>query len=301
MKLTDYIQSQYTISDIFRLQNYYTYLSYLQDPNIVKISYTEDLLEQINLTTLFSRYKNKILILSNPDIDFPPPKKPYTYDKYFKNYSLPENHQMIDYYDKVESTIINVIEKQNLYVISHAVSIYHPRITFVPIGIFHSFRHFHLKNNKKNILCYANFGIPIDRWFGNPRKQIYEIIKQKSFITIDNIETKTPREFLNQDHYYHAISQSKFAICPRGCGLDSYRLWDCICLGCIPITEEYDGHKNFKDLPILFLKNIDDYTNLTESYLNNVYDHFLQTDFNYDKLTLSYIIQQINTYKEKLT
>ena len=82
-------------------------------------------------------------------------------------------------------------------------------------------------------------------------------------------------------------------ICPRGCGIDTYRLWDCIMLGCIPIVEKYESHNSWNDLPILFLDNIRDYELLTEDFLNRKYDKFLEKDFNYDKCTNDYWYKKI--------
>ena len=62
----------------------------------------------------------------------------------------------------------------------------------------------------------------------------------------------------SQDEYYKQISESKFAICPRGCGIQSYRFWDCIALGCVPIVEHYNSYDEMNDLPILVIKSIKD-------------------------------------------
>jgi hypothetical protein len=300
MKLIEYIQSQSLLInyDVIRLNNYYKYISSIQDKNVVFIELSEDLIENNNICELFEQYQNKLIILSNPDIDFPPPKKPYTYDKYSNKYSLPNNYQNLNYYDKIETRLIDIIEKNNLYIIAHSISIYNPRISFVPLGIYSEFNHFYLKKNNKTILCYANFGLSIDRWYGNPRNIINNLIKDKYFIYKENINNS--RNSISQSEYYNKISQSKFAICPRGCGIDTYRLWDCICLGCIPIVEKYDGHTLLNDLPILFLNNINDYATLTEEFLNNTYDIFLTKDFNYNILLLSNIVNQIKVYKDKL-
>ena len=77
-------------------------------------------------------------------------------------------------------------------------------------------------------------------------------------------------------------------ICPRGCGIDTYRLWDCIYMGCIPIVEKYEGYKQFEDLPILFIDHWRDINNLTESYLEHTWLDMLEREYNYEKLKLSY-------------
>ena len=77
-------------------------------------------------------------------------------------------------------------------------------------------------------------------------------------------------------------------ICPRGCGLDTYRMWDCLYFGCIPIVVKYDGYDDFNDMPILFVDKWEDYLNLTEEYLTNKWKEMLEKSYNYDKLKFSW-------------
>jgi hypothetical protein len=102
------------------------------------------------------------------------------------------------------------------------------------------------------------------------------------------------------DKFYQNISISKFTICPRGCGIDTYRLWESLYLGSIPIIQRYDGHKEFEDLPILFLDSIDEYKNLTSEYLETVYIEMLNKNYNYDKLSLSYWMNRIKALEALL-
>jgi len=249
------------------------------------LDYTEDFLEYNDINIVFENLKNRIIILLNVDIDFPPPNKPYSYDLYFKKYILPFDYEKINYYQKINAKLYDIIEKNNLHVFSYSLSMNHNNSTFLPLGVTTKFNYFNLKNNCKDILCYLNFGLPCDRWFGNPRKDILKILENKSFITKKN--------GLDDLSYYTDISKSKFSICPRGCGIDTYRMWESIVLGCIPIVEKYDAHEQFIDLPILFLNKIEDYHDLEEAFLNEKYEEFLQKDFNYEKCKISYWINKI--------
>lgn len=103
------------------------------------------------------------------------------------------------------------------------------------------------------------------------------------------------RNNMSNEHFYNMISMSKFTLCPRGCGIDTYRLWDAICLGSIPIVEKYSGHEQFDDLPILFVSN---YEIISEDFLNEKYAEFLQKDFCYDKLLFEYWRHKLNTINQ---
>jgi hypothetical protein len=294
MKLLEYIHTPnvLNIENIFTLTKYENLIHYFTNTHteFIYLHYSQDFLENENILDFFRNIQNKVVFISSPDIDFPPPKKPYSYDKYADFSKFPTNYLDIKYIDKVHTQLIPIIEENNLKVFVHAVSIYSPNVLTVPIGIFPKFNHFHFKSNHKEKLCYANFGLCIDRWFGNPRNEVVEYIKKKPFIFYENIVSAdlVNRNTMNIDHFYENISKSKFAICPRGCGIDTYRLWDCICLGCIPIVEKYGGYEHFTDLPILFIDSFREYDLLTEDYLNQTYSDFLTRDFTYEKLSIGY-------------
>lgn len=295
MKITDYCHSGNLVihlDNVFRSSEFKRLTNGLPTLHI-----SEHSLENENLDKLVSSYHDTVVTVLNFDIDFPPPRSPYKYDTFLNKEKLPLGYENIDYYQKIHTSLIPIIEQNNLTVFAHACSINCPSIIAVPIGVYYGFSHLHLKSNPKTILCYANFGIPCDRWFGNPRKQVGKMISNKPFIHKENIQEQ--HRNMNNDYFYDRISRSKFAICPRGCGLDTYRLWDCIALGCIPIVERYESHSQWADLPILFLDSIHDYENMTEEFLEQKYAEFMARDFSYDKLTLHYWLTRIKTSIEE--
>jgi hypothetical protein len=246
---------------------------FVQSTNQITIDYTEDSLENDQFIQELSGYRNVMMFLLNPDIDFPPPKKPYRYDKYFCK--VPD----ANYYEKINTEVIDIIEKNNIHIVTYASSIEHPNVTCIPLGVYSQFRNVPVK--EKSILCYVNMGIPCDRWFGNPRKEF----KAEPFMV--------QRSNLSMDAFYEDIAKSKFMICPRGCGIDTYRMWDCIQLGCIPIVKRYHGHKGFDDLPILFVDNYD----VTEVLLNETYEAYSKRTFCYEKCTMEYWIDKVTRHK----
>jgi len=40
-------------------------------------------------------------------------------------------------------------------------------------------------------------------------------------------------------HYYSEMSKSKFILCPSGLGWDSYRIWEALAMGVIPVIERH--------------------------------------------------------------
>lgn len=52
------------------------------------------------------------------------------------------------------------------------------------------------------------------------------------------------------------IAQSKFVLCPSGLGYDTYRLWEVMLLGSIPIVESNPGmDRTLASLPVLIVKH----------------------------------------------
>lgn len=238
----------------------------------------------------FARFFNKTCILINPDCDFPPPKQNNTYEFDSKYKGLTPDCSNINYRDKIDMRILSIIEKHNIQIICYSSSVFHKNIRCIPLGISWQVN---INNsifipNPKDILCYANFGIPtITRWFGNPRLDAFDIIKNKRFIAIENTELDTFKRKKDNDYnnYFHKLKRSYFAICPRGCGIDSYRVYDAIICKCIPIMlKNEENYLHFKNLPILF---IDDYNCITEELLKDSITKF-DLSKEYDELLINY-------------
>lgn len=90
---------------------------------------------------------------------------------------------------------------------------------------------------------------------------------------------------------------SKFSICPSGLGMDTYRLWETLMLGSIPIVESNAGFdRTYASLPVLIVRN---YTDVNASLLERAYPCFVKhvkaNHFRYEHLTQDYWIQMIQT------
>ena len=67
----------------------------------------------------------------------------------------------------------------------------------------------------------------------------------------------------SKEDYFKELAMHKYAICPRGNGIDTHRLWECLYLNTIPIVIKSD-YINIDNLPIIVLDNWDDIKTLTE-------------------------------------
>lgn len=94
----------------------------------------------------------------------------------------------------------------------------------------------------------------LEQWINNNLNINYNIDIDKEYsINIGNLylsSSKNGRSFPKKSwdaEYYDILSQSKFVICPSGDFIWSYRFFEAILCGAIPIIEEYcDTYEGFK-------------------------------------------------------
>jgi hypothetical protein len=253
--------------------------------------------ELLSIFKKSSDFNKFVLLSSNPDTDIPCIKKEYLLQDnipYSEELQKELDNKQIDYF--LENSILEELPG-NVIIYCHSVIKSHPSIKMIPLGRdFKGMSTIYSEKidlySNRNILCYYNCSIPPKsiHWYGRIRAYIYDSLIDKKFISYENVDLVNLRQFGNQEflNYYKKIAHSKFMICPRGCGLDTYRLWDCLYLGCIPIVVKYEGYSEFEDLPILFIDKWEDYLALTEEYLNVKYLEMLDKKYNYEKLKFSW-------------
>jgi hypothetical protein len=147
------------------------------------------------------------------------------------------------------------------------------KIISIPIGIENNqwFNHDLLKNVinatiEKTNLIYFNFSLSTHGSRIDCYNKLKDILKQNS---------KKPKE-----EYFKDLASHRFAICPRGNGLDTHRLWECYYLDVIPIIIKSD-FINIPNLPMIILN---DWSELDMSKLNHISFNNLKNS----KITMSY-------------
>jgi hypothetical protein len=145
----------------------------------------------------------------------------------------------------------------------------------------------------REVKCYINFN--------------FESNYMRSYYGYDRYEaiTKIPKNlmFSEKNKVERTISWNTqinyaFVASPFGNGLDTHRLWEALILGCIPIIITSGLDSLLEDLPVLIIK---DWSDINDLLLKNVIIDFKtkheKGKFNYDKLTLKYWIDKINSHK----
>lgn len=133
-------------------------------------------------------------------------------------------------------------------------------------------------------LCvYMNFSVET---FPSERKYVYEKFVDKPWVTTGTfVPTLEGRAA-----YLRDIRNHSFVLCPRGNGVDTVRIWETLYLGRIPIVIDTIVHKDWHDLPILFIQSWDE---VTEEFLHKKQEEFASKKWNLEKLKVGYWIDKM--------
>lgn len=138
-------------------------------------------------------------------------------------------------------------------------------------------------NQPKNVrnYLYVNHNI---RTFPQDRMEPYQIFNGKDWVTL--VGGFNGQNF---DGYLDAIYNHKFVLAPRGNGIDTHRLWECLYLNTIPIVKRMINNTFYEKLPICF---VDNWSEINKEFLDRKYDEInnnkLNGTYNMDILKMSY-------------
>lgn len=131
-------------------------------------------------------------------------------------------------------------------------------------------------NHENLVNCSINVGTDHRRRhnFRVNRKNILETLIKNNILN-KNIDNSI---------YYYDLPNYKFVISPEGNGIDCHRHYEALMAGCIPIIENNSIiEEKYGQVPILYTT---DYSEITNEYLENIYNEYLDKKFNFSKLFL---------------
>ena len=135
---------------------------------------------------------------------------------------------------------------------------------------------------KKKTMLYMNFNV---KTYPPERTKVWNMFKDKPFCTIG--KRKIYREFLED------LAESIFVLSPRGGGFDCLRVWETLLVGNYPIVKKSPIDSVYEELPIVF---INDWSEVTEEFLNLKYKELLSKKFDYSKLLFPYWLDKIKSF-----
>lgn len=173
----------------------------------------------------------------------------------------------------------------------------HPNLSAIPLGIGSPWVPEGVKPNSiveynqsemginRDKLLYVNHRIDT---YPAERTQPYQIFKNASWVTLKPPSSKGQTSMFIQD-----VLEHKFVLCPRGNGIDTYRFWESLYLGAIPVVKDCLNLIDFKGLPFV---TIESYDNITEDFLNAQYEDIKIKKWQSEKLNLDFWMDNIRGY-----
>ena len=133
-------------------------------------------------------------------------------------------------------------------------------------------------------MIYANWHQNLtDTRFGGMRSKLQTIIPS-------NIIYYAPNQ--SRSDYWTECSKYAFVVSPFGNGMDCIRTWEALCLGCIVIVKSSPIDNLYSEMPVLIVA---EWTDITETFLNDKLLEFSNKTFNLEKLTMSYWIEKVKS------
>lgn len=171
-----------------------------------------------------------------------------------------------------------------------------PNVEGLPFGISDSggntqfydfYKNVELKSKSK--LLYVNF-----QFYTNERIDLF-----KYFYGCNNVTVEKDKLF---EHYMDQLNQHHFCLCPVGNGIDCYRIWEALYMGCIPIIELHPGFIFLHDtrLPILVVDNFYRITNKSLTNFLNANTDQLELLWQSPYMRFSHWKNKINDYSNNL-
>jgi hypothetical protein len=104
---------------------------------------------------------------------------------------------------------------------------------------------------------------------------------------------------IKYEDYLGSLLEHKFCLCPNGNGVDCYRTWECLYLGCTPILQIHSGTHYMinKRLPIIFSHSL---FNISKLSLRPLLNHLETEQFSLEAAKLSFWKSKIEQKRELL-
>lgn len=174
----------------------------------------------------------------------------------------------------------------------------HLKIIPIPRGL----RNKCLPQGKKEFSAFLN----TLKLKGIPKKQLLFVCHKNQTYPLERVLCKNKLEkngfsiendILSEDLFFKKMLESVFVASPRGRGEDCFRTWQALYLGTYPIIKSSPLNALFKDLPVVIIDNWDE---VTESFLLKKQTEFDAQYFNLEKCYYTYWENLILQTKEKL-
>jgi len=174
----------------------------------------------------------------------------------------------------------------------------HPAVKPLPLGLGNSYCSVTAKadlladfsESPKSSLLYVNFRPETNPGTRGPLWECFGSSRWSGAVTrhAGNV---------SREEYVSSMAAHRFALCPRGNGIDTHRMWEALYLGTIPVVEKDPALASFADLPILF---VDRLSEVTKDFLESKYQEMLSIEWNREKLFLPWWERRFEHEQQKI-
>lgn len=171
----------------------------------------------------------------------------------------------------------------------------HYKMNAIPIGIPYSICHSNSKVREDYLLNFKDINkskkkhlvIFNSRLETNiiKRKKVYDFFSKKNWCYKPPIK--------NYNNYFEDMKNSIFVIAPPGNGLDCFRMWEALMVGCYPIIESSFLDPLYDDLPVVIVK---DWSSVNTKFLFDELKKIKNKTINLEKLKADYWLNKIKQY-----
>lgn len=203
-----------------------------------------------------------------------------------------------EFRDAVQEKFMCILDSPNIiaWLSVHACPVTHPKFHMLPLGIYQDKKFYEARaelterfaewrNAPKTGLLYSNFGDI--RGMKPERAEVGALFDDAPYCY------KAQRlPFLE---YMEEMSHYKFTLSPLGYGPDSYRNWEAMLVGSIPIVRSTHLDPLYEDLPVLIVNS---WGEVNEEFLNKKYEEMMAKKYNIEKLFMEYWWNKIQNLRD---
>jgi hypothetical protein len=157
----------------------------------------------------------------------------------------------------------------------YAINSITDKVTRIPLGFGDATLNFIEKiESEKNKLIYCNFNIN-----NNVDRQVcFNFFKDKEWVDKKLISLNSEGLLESLKDYYINLSVYKYCLCPRGAGIDTHRIYECLYYNVIPIVKRNELIDMYSTMPIFLIDNWDE---ITLELLNSKYEELYSNLINW--------------------
>ncbi|KKQ48839.1 MAG: hypothetical protein US69_C0013G0016 [candidate division TM6 bacterium GW2011_GWF2_38_10] len=169
----------------------------------------------------------------------------------------------------------------------------HPKFTPIPIGLGNP----QWKNGKTKI--HDAFLKELAENSDWPRKNLIYINVRGRVDVVAQVEknnfsfTAGPKPFKD---YFKEMATYRYVLSPFGAGLDCFRTWEALLVGCVPVVKTSGLDPLYQGLPVVIL---DDWSECTEEIVTKKYEQLKNRPVLKEKLFMDYWARLIIDMKKK--